>query len=290
MRLIGLTLVRNEAWVIGYSLRAALQWCDHVVCLLHCCEDETPEIVERLWIETGRVTIVTDPNPQFDEMDLRQRMLVTARELGATHIAILDGDEIVTANLACYRPGLREKIALLPPGGVLACPIHNLWRSLDGYRNDDKPFGNGWVILAFGDHPEAEWKPAEDGYQFHMRIPRVGPWFGPMRWPAERERGGLMHLQHVSWRRLVAKHAWYQLQEALRWPHRSHEEIRKLYSAALDETGIRVLPVPAEWWVHGLDRSLIRPDEEPWTEVEARAIVSKYGHERFAGLDLLGII
>ena len=107
-----------------------------------------------------------------------------------------------------------------------------------------------------------------------------------MRWPTERERGGLMHLQHVSWRRLVAKHVLYQLTEALRWPHRSHDEIRKLYSAALDETGIRVLPVPGEWWAHGLDRSLIRPDDEPWHAAEVERLLATYGRETFEDLNL----
>ena len=144
----------------------------------HRCEDQTDRRSSSACgrIETGRVTILTEIPIHSSTRWIYGRECSRPRAtLGGTHIAIIDADEIVTANLACYRPGLREKIALLPPGGVLACPIHNLWRSLDLYRNDDRPFGNGWVILAFGDHPDAEWRPAEDGYQFHMRIPRVGP-------------------------------------------------------------------------------------------------------------------
>jgi hypothetical protein len=180
---------------------------------------------------------------------------------------------------------MRKRIALLPPGGVLVCPIHNLWRSLDGYRNDDRKFGNGWVILAFGDHPQAEWKPAEDGYQFHQRLPH-GRWLSPMRWPVERERGGLMHLQHASWRRLVAKHNFYKMTEVIRWPHRDREVIRKLYNTALDETDIRIFPVPPEWWAHGIDRNLIDLDAVPWQEAEVQKLLAEYGSEFFEGLDL----
>ena len=60
---------------------------------------------------------------------------------------------------------------MLPPGGVLITPILNLWRSLDQFRNDDTPFGRAWVVLAFGDAPGVTWRPAEDGYQFHQRLP-----------------------------------------------------------------------------------------------------------------------
>jgi hypothetical protein len=281
--LIGLTITRNESWVIGYSLRAALGWCDHVVVLCHACEDNTAEIVEIVSRETSRVTVLYEDNPVFEEMDYRQRMLEAARLLGASHIAILDGDEVVTASL---QSAIRYRISLLPSGGVLVTPIHNLWRSLDRYRNDDRKYGNGWVILAFGDEPHAEWRPAEDGYQFHQRLPR-GRWLSPMRWPVERELGGLMHLQHASWPRVVAKHRWYKVTETLRWPHRDREVVRKLYGAALDEADIRVLPAPAGWWAHGLDRSLINLDAPSWHAAEVDRLIVEHGRQKFTGLDLL---
>ena len=95
-----------------------------------------------------------------------------------------------------------------------------------------------------------------------------------------------MHLQHACWRRLTAKHQWYKATEAILWPHRSREEIRKLYSAALDETGIRLFPVPEEWWDHGLDRALIELERPPWQEGEVERLIAKYGRESFADLDL----
>src|SRR3990167_2593871 len=54
MKLIGLMLARNEDWVIGCSLRAALRWCDAVVVALHACIDETQRIVSQISKESNR--------------------------------------------------------------------------------------------------------------------------------------------------------------------------------------------------------------------------------------------
>lgn len=281
--IVAVMVIRNEAWMLAYSMRVALQCADHIVALVHASVDASLDIARAVASDSGRVTILQESRESFDEMEFRQRTLECARALGGKRIMIADADEIVSANLI---PGMRQRVQMLPPGGVLVCPIHNLWRSLDRYRNDDKPYGNGWVVVAFGDHPSAEWKPDEQGYQFHHRIPRGGSWLSPLRWPLERERGGVMHLQHAVWRRVVAKHDLYRCVEAVRWSHRDRAEIVKLYSRALDEDGIRVLDVPAGWWDHDLDRSLIDLDAEPWQEGEVQRLIATYGAEAFADLHL----
>src|SRR5687768_3759320 len=106
MRLIATLPAHNEAWVIGASLRAALRWCDAVVVLLHACTDTTPAIVDAIASEhPGRVEIIWDGDAKWSEMTHRQWMLEAARDMGATHLAIVDADEILTGNLI---PQIRE--------------------------------------------------------------------------------------------------------------------------------------------------------------------------------------
>src|SRR5580658_3305586 len=92
--------VRNEAWVLGLSARVALMWCDELVILLHACTDATSDIVRGLIQEfSERINPIWDRDPTWDEMAHRQTMLESARWCGATHIAIIDADEVLTGNL-----------------------------------------------------------------------------------------------------------------------------------------------------------------------------------------------
>src|SRR5690348_12957855 len=101
MKLIGLMPVRNEAWCLGLTLRVALMWCDEVVVFLHACTDRSFEIVREIREEAGvdRVALSVYSNPIWNEMLHRQWMLLQARDHGATHIAIIDADEILTGDL-----------------------------------------------------------------------------------------------------------------------------------------------------------------------------------------------
>lgn len=310
MKLVAISPVRNESWVIPYSARAALTWVDEIVFLDHASTDATPQILSEIAAEhPGRVTILRQDDPTWDEMNHRQTLLEAARERGASHIAILDADEILAANL---RVEVSRMTAFLAPGHILHVPLHNLWRSLEVYRNDGYSlYGCSWAALTFRDAPELCWQPAEDGYQHHsrtpenaeegLRVPKTGGLEHHLRnatgdpttlmraYLAVRDGGGLMHLQHASWGRLRAKQALYQLIEAIRWPHRDREAIRELYSASLDEKGAVLKPVPSSWWEYDIPRELIDADAEPWQEGECRRLLTKYGRKAFDGLDLFGV-
>jgi glycosyltransferase involved in cell wall biosynthesis len=64
MKIVSLTVCRNEEWVLGLSLRAALQWVDHAVVLNHASTDRTGLIVAEIMEENpGRVTYLEEMNP-----------------------------------------------------------------------------------------------------------------------------------------------------------------------------------------------------------------------------------
>ena len=91
---------RNEAWCIGLSARVALLWCDELVILNHASTDETVDIVAELQREhPSRVHLISVPVDTWTEMEHRQMLLDRARMAGATHIAIVDADEILTGDL-----------------------------------------------------------------------------------------------------------------------------------------------------------------------------------------------
>lgn len=289
MRLIGLLPVRNEDWVLGLSARAALMWCDALIVLLHACTDRSEFIVYDLQEQfPGRLKFLVDDGAVWDEMNHRQSMLDAARSFGATHLAIIDADEVLSGGLL---PSIRTHIESMAPGRILQLPGYNLRGGLDKYHATGI-WADRWFSTAFHDDPRLSWS----GDQFHHREP--GGALMQQARPIMQGQGGIMHLWGASERRLVAKHALYKMTETLRWPNKSRAEIDRLYSLAFNpsanlqfDQNWRYADIPRAWWepyVHLLDR--VRVLDVPWQEEECRRLYAEHGHERFASLDLFGVI
>ncbi|MGI5338888.1 glycosyltransferase family 2 protein [Streptomyces sp. CA-181903] len=289
MKIVGCMLVRNESWVLGCSLRAALEWCDAVVVIDHASTDRTPALLEEIGTEVGPNRVLVDTWPdasRWDEMAQRQQLLEMARKVGGTHLALVDADEVLTANLLPY---MRDWVGALAPGQVLDVPLVPVWRDLDHFRDDDSEWCHSYVSIAVADRDDLCWAAAkEDGYQHHHRAPRHAR-DGVIPTPVLTwQRGGMMHLQWAAWDRLVWKHRAYKLFEQLRWPDRqSVVELDAKYSRALDETGMVLSEVPAAWW-GTYRRDLIDPAHETWYVGECERLRRENGPEAFAGLNLWG--
>lgn len=283
MKLIATMPLRNEAWIVGLSARVVLMWADALVCLLHASTDRTEAILEEIAAEhPGRVTILREDGPLWREMDHRQRLLTAAREQGATHVAITDADEVLTGNVLSI---VRSQIAGLRPGKYLEAGMPCMWRSLWRYRTDGRIWaGRQDLVLAFADRPDLSWKPVA-GYDHHHRAPIGATRSGRLLVP-----GGVMHLQWASWRRLTAKHAWYQMHERLRYPRKAVAEIARLYALAPNEIGLETAEAPSEWWWPY--RDMLRHVDltvEPWHEGECRRLLDEHGTGIFRGLNLHGV-
>jgi hypothetical protein len=99
-----------------------------------------------------------------------------------------------------------------------------------------------------------------------------------------------MHFQHAEWRRLATKQAMMKMIEMVRWNWRGAEQVDRMYSPTVDETGLKLADVPAEWWEPWNDlRGYLRLNQEPWQEAEAKRLMAQYGPRWFAGLDLYGV-
>jgi glycosyltransferase involved in cell wall biosynthesis len=288
MNLVALMPVRNEDWVLGLSARVALRWCDQLVILDHASTDRTPGIIQELATEhPGRVISIRNENGLWDEMGHRQLLLETARKQMATHIAMVDADEILTANLV---DRIRPIVKNLPRNSILELPGYNLRGLLTRYHANGI-WGNRWFSVAFVDDPRLGWT----GDRFHHR--------DPMGFPLQTWRhvgqgqGGIMHLWGLNERRLIAKHAAYKMIEAVRWPKKSRAEIDNLYSLAFDPSKApqfdqtwRFADTPLTWFAdYGPIIHHLHADAEPWQEQMCRELYVKHGPQAFAGLDLFGV-
>ena len=290
-KLVALTATRNEDWVLGFSLRVSLSYCDAVIITDHGSTDRTAQIISEARAEfPNRVIDVRRLEQQeWREAEVRQEMLERGRRWGGTHFVIVDADEVPTANLLSQLRSLALKIE---PGGCAALPMIAPYLSPSVYRLDG-PWGEQSAIpWVFGDSPELGWQCAES-YQIHRRAP-FGAINQGLLLPA-RGQGGLFHLQFVDKNRLQSKAAWYKMMETVDYPgQRSAADLNQLYDWPLqDDSTAKIETVPESWWAAYRECGWLRffaPNAPAWQSDEARRLASLHGRERFAGLDLHGII
>jgi hypothetical protein len=288
MKIIAIMPVRNEEWCLGFTARALLRWVDHLVVLDHASTDETPRILMELEHEyPTRVSILTEHDPVWEEMRHRQRLLDHARILGATHLALIDCDEVLSANLIpCIRPMFKS----IKFGEVLMLPWLCMRGGLDTVHTDGI-WGGQNASSGILDDPMWHWSSeGRGGYDHHHRHP-MGRTILPFH-PVRNRMSGLLHLQFVSERRLLAKQFLYQLTERLRWPEKfTAEEVRRKYGLTVREHQKSAgSPAPATWLV-GYEDILhhLHIDAEPWQLEECRRMIA--GHPGItAGLDDFGIL
>lgn len=289
MKIVGLLPVRNEDWCLGLTLRALLMWVDEVVVCLHACTDETERIIIDCAGESksehyvnGRVWYFKVNEDCWDEMRQRQQLLEVARGWNATHVVILDADEILSGNLL---PTIWRTIEAIPAGRILQLPGYNLRGGIERYHANGI-WGNRWFSTAFRDDPRLGWV----GDRFHQREPQGAPL---VRYsPIAQGAGGIMHLWASSERRLIEKHRLYKCVERIRWPKKTVAEIDKMYSLATEGTGPADCPntwkystTPASWWEpYSQLIKHLNIDSIPWQTVEIERLLSVYGVEYFKGL------
>lgn len=285
-KLIGMMLTRNESWIFGFTARVALRWVDELVILDHRSADRTPEMIDALSAEyPGRVTVVRDPQEHWNEMDMRQAMLVAARGRGMTHGAIIDADEALTADLVV---DARAMAIGSPPGQCVHLPMHCPLGTLRHVRKHPA-FVDKWIGVWFKDEPHLYYAAREGGYQLHSRAPRN---LNQLNVNMDAGLGrGCWHIQFITERRLQIKAAWYKAMERIRWEHRmTPAQLNTMYDWAIGKEHPHEA-APDSWRAGYADLIEIhfrRPDAVPWQLEALREMIREHGREKFAGLDLHG--
>jgi len=297
-KIVATVLCRLDQWSLRLALRSALEWCDEVVVGIH---EPGGAVYDPCWMVIAdlskdpalaqRIDVVALGDESWDEMDMRQRLLLRARELGATHIAIVDADEAVTADLV---PTIRDHVTALRPKQALdlrmVSPHHGQSKtgaSLDVARCDGI-FGRANITLAFGDDPSLAWKNAEDGYCYHNRPPRG---LTDRAYLASNDTSGVFHLQYASLLRLASKAAYYKIIERMKFPDRDASQPAALndkYDWTLNDDGERYTPIPDSRWAYafGDGRAFVDLTEVPWQAYAVRALTSRLDPSVTAGLEL----
>lgn len=298
-KIVATLLARLDQWSVEFAIRAALEWCDEIVIGIHepggKVLDPTWNIIARLTASpeiARKIDVVALTDETWDEMNMRQRLLARARELSATHIAIVDADEAVTADLI---PSIRELVLALKPCETLEVPMvsphhggSKAGACLDMARVDGV-FASARITLAFGDDPSLAWQNAADGYCYHNRPPRGITQRSNLQTASK--TSGVFHLQYATLQRLGAKAAFYKITERMKFPDRDESQpgpLNHKYDWTLRDEGEEYVPIPASAWAYpfGDGRNLVDLAEIAWQAWACSVLVKRVGPEALNGLDL----
>jgi hypothetical protein len=136
MRIVSVTMVRNEADVLEAFVRHHLGFVDHMVVIDHRSIDATNEILRALMGEGASIEVISESRPELLQSKLTtEHMHRAATELGADWVLLLDADEFMVPAENASLPALFEELA---PDRV-----HDLsWRSYVPRTEDDPAVPN----------------------------------------------------------------------------------------------------------------------------------------------------
>jgi hypothetical protein len=265
-RIVCLTAIRNEAWILEKFLACASLWADQIIIVDQCSSDGSREIAKRF----PKVTLIENNSPVFDEPQQRRLLLEAGRRLpGPSTFVILDADEFLSGNFAASEEW--QRLITAAPGTVFRFNWANI---LPGFER-------GWVIAIL---PAAC---VDEGRQFvglPLHSPRL-PLPEDGRYVDLREIK-ILHYQYTDWARMKSKQCWYQCYEYVLYPEKKTLTVYRNYHR-MDLFARRkkfTQPLPSQWfsWYEqqGIDMKQVGRSDYWWDEDVVR-MMQQYGTVRF---------
>ena len=268
MKVIALMPVKNEEWILDYTLTCLKNFVDEVVVLRNGSTDSTPDILSK-----HNVTVIDKPFDGFGS--LRKELLRVGREHGGTHFVFLDADEAFTADL---QEDFRDLLRGMLPGQRILLRWLAMWKSPFVFRDDESVWSNNFKDFVFCDDGISDFD------ETWIHEPRTPGENKPSNTVKIEQYGGVLHYQFVPWERFQAKLRWYRYLELARNPD-SAPEIIATYRITEDDPSARVSPIKSSW-IHGYSVPCGIENTEPgWFLTEIKKMDERFGKDYFSVLD-----
>jgi glycosyltransferase involved in cell wall biosynthesis len=266
-KIVVVTPVRNEAWILPRFLSVTSQFADHIVIADQGSTDESAEICQQY----PKVKLIHNTSLEYDEAGRQSLLIKAARELGSEGkiILALDADEILAAN-ALTGPGWRSMMAA-EPGTVLCFEKPDLYLTTDKCIRYERPWPLGYV---------------DDG------VPHLPRRIHSIRIPTPENSPKLnvmdAKILHYALARMDAQNSKLRMYCVVEHLLRTNPVWRRRFSyrAGRDWTRLgRLEPSPSEWfegWERiGIDMRSIPSEVYHWQDYEVLRYFAKYGARRF---------
>ena len=132
MKLISISMVKDEEYWIWYALTSVAPHVDEVLVFDNHSTDRTPEIVRGMRHLGDKLTLFEGFGGD-SEQENREAMLAEARRPGATHVLTVDGDEVYADDVLSFTRRLLEVHTHYP---ALNDPPQNHGRPMDPTPTD----------------------------------------------------------------------------------------------------------------------------------------------------------
>lgn len=231
MKTISLIPVRNEGWILKYTLQNISSFSDVIIVADQNSKDNTREICK----EFKKVILISNMNEGGHSNTVRWLLLDEARKIDGNNLIIcIDADEMVSP---LYIEKLKDLAKTIDPGTTFSFPWIQLWKSTNKYRLDGV-WNKSIKPIAFLDDHKMDYRRSMVINDHTSRIPE-GKTNLRLDFP-------ILHFQFAAWNRTEVKQVWYRCAELIASPNTA-KKINYKYKDSLDDNAAMTETVPAEW-------------------------------------------
>lgn len=270
-KIVCMTPIKNEEWILERFIRCASVWADHIIIADQGSDDASREIASSF----PKVTLIENKSSSYNELERQKLLIGEARKIeGPKVLVALDADEFFTSEFLESNEWRDAKSSV--PGTVLYFKWACVLPDQKTYYEYPADFPFGYVDDG-ADHKQGE----------VIHSPRV-----PVLDDAPKKYLGtqVLHLSVLDSHRFSSKIRWYQAWEFLNnnWGQR-YLELYRNYHRDEHINPSRVTALPGEWVDgYGEDIGLLDNDQQPYYrwDKEMLAIFDEHGTEKFRRLNI----
>jgi hypothetical protein len=278
LKLICITPVKNESWILEKFLIATSLWADHIIIADQISTDKSIEIAAKF----EKVIVVRNDN-SYNEFERTKILLDAARKIdGKKIIFALDADEIFTANFQDSPEWLT--IQELKEGTVI------LFDRININAEQDKYFGKLKMVFGLVDDGVSTIESTSQSIIHNIRLP----------WPENADYYyfkdiKVIHFDYVIPERTISKLIWYQCFERVKFNY-SDSYLLKKYKTfdSIDEflANLTLNDIKKEWFegykTKKIDLTSLKKTYLWWDD-EVLEMINQLGIDKFRNLDIYRI-
>lgn len=271
VKVICLTPVRNEAWILDKFLKCTSLWADYIIIADQMSTDGSREIAQKY----PKVILVDNNSETFNEPERQKLLIEEARKIPGQRLLItLDADEIFTPNVLTNLEW--QTMLIAKPGTIFKFQWANI-------RPD---FRTMWLADHFS------WGYMDDGYHHEsiakMHTGRIP--LPPLNDAVILNQIKVIHLQFTNWARMQSKHRWYQCFESVNMPDNSALNIFRMYHHMYGLSTLQILDIPSEWIagynILGIDITSVHTQALNYFDEQCLEMLEQYSGSKFKKLNI----